>query len=183
MSAVTVSDGYMGTVLRSQLPYHRGQKRSEGGTVYSTTVYQYPYRYGCFQVGSLLGSERNNRSLDGSVCALTNKLCPNDGTPTPVGCENKLAPALVRLNGGSVPVADPTPVPGVMTDARNGVAASRPTPKPVACGSSPTPIEEPPPNSVNPLTPVLAAWELSGSPEKPKLPPTPPTGLHTCTSD
>ncbi len=135
MSAVTVSDGYTGTILRSQSPYRRGQKRSEDGTAYSTTVYQYPYGYGCFQVGSLLGSERNNHSLDGSVCALTNKLCPSDGTPTPVGCENKLAPALVRLNGGSVPAADPTPVPGVMTDARNGFAASRPTPKPVACGA------------------------------------------------
>jgi len=79
--------------------------------------------------------ERNNHNFDGSVCAPMNKICPNDGTPTPVGCENKLAPALMGLNGGSVPAADPTPVPGVMTHARNGFAASRPTPKPVACGA------------------------------------------------
>jgi hypothetical protein len=95
--------------------------------------------------------------FDGSVCAPTNKLCPNDGTP--VGCENKLGPVLTLagLKGGSVPAADPTP--GVMADARNGFAAPRPTPKPVACGRSPTPIEEP--------SPILAVGELVGCAEKP----------------
>jgi hypothetical protein len=101
--------------------------------------------------------------FDASVCAPANKLCPNDGTP--VGCENKLGPALklAGLKGGSAPAADP--VPGVMTVARNGFAAPRPTPKPVACGRSPTPIEEP--------GPVLAVAELVGCAERPKLPPRP----------
>ncbi len=103
--------------------------------------------------------------FDASVCAPTNKLCPNDGTP--VGCENKLVPALalVGLNGGSVPVAA-GPMPGVMTDARNGFAAPKPTPKPVACGRSPTPIEEPPPRAVNPPSPILAVGELVGCAER-----------------
>ncbi len=158
MSAVTVSDGYTGTVLRSRLPYHRGQKTSQ-----------------C--------TLSSNHSFDGSVCAPTNKLCPNDGTPTPVGCENKLVPALAGLNGGSVPAADPTPVPGVMTDARNGFAAPRPTPKPVACGCSPTPIEEPPPSVVNPLIPVLAVGELVGCLEGPKLPPRPAPVLTPVVGD
>jgi hypothetical protein len=56
-------------------------------------------------------------------------------------------------------------MPGVMADARNGFAAPRPTPKPVACGRSPTPIEEP--------SPVLAVGELFGCAERPKLPPRP----------
>src|SRR5216684_2015078 len=127
--------------------------------------------------------ERNNHNFDGSVCAPMNKICPNDGTPTPVGCENKLAPALMGLNGGSVPAADPTPVPGVMTDARNGFAAPRPTPKPVACGCSPTPIEEPPPSVVNPLIPVLAVGELVGCLEGPKLPPRPAPVLTPVVGD
>jgi hypothetical protein len=110
----------------------------------------------------MLGSEPNNHSFDGSVCAPTNKLCPNDGTPTPVGCKNKLAPALVGLNGGTVLAADPTPVPGIMTDTRNRFAALRP--KPVACGWSPTPIEEPLPDVVGPLIPMLAVGELVGCP-------------------
>lgn len=99
--------------------------------------------------------------FDASVCAPTNKLCPNDGTP--VGCENKLGPGLklAGLKGGSVPAADP--MPGVMADARNGFAAPRPTPKPVACGRSPTPIVEP----------ILAVGELVGCAERPELPPGP----------
>jgi hypothetical protein len=67
------------------------------------------------------------------------------------------------LKGGSVPAADPTP--GVMVDARNGFAAPRPRPKPVACGRNPTPIEEP--------SPVLTVGELVGCAERPKLPPRP----------
>lgn len=66
-------------------------------------------------------------------------------------------------------------MPGVMTDARNGFAAPTPTPKPVACGRSPTPIEEP--------SPVLAVGELVGCAERPKLPrpgvPTPVIGDDT----
>jgi hypothetical protein len=49
-------------------------------------------------------------------------------------------------------------MPGVMTDARNGFTAPGPRPKPVACGRSPTPIEEP-------------TGELVGCAERPKLPP------------
>lgn len=64
-------------------------------------------------------------------------------------------------------------MPGVMTDARNGFAAPRPTPKPVACGRSPTPIEEPKPGVVGPPGPVLIVGELVGCAEKPKLPPGP----------
>ena len=56
-------------------------------------------------------------------------------------------------------------MPGVMTDARNGFAAPGPTPKPVACGRNPTPIEE--------ASPVLAVGELVGFAERPKLPPRP----------
>lgn len=56
-------------------------------------------------------------------------------------------------------------MPGVMEDARNGFAAPRPTPKPVACGRRPTPVEEP--------SPVLAVGELVGCAERPKLPPRP----------
>jgi hypothetical protein len=56
-------------------------------------------------------------------------------------------------------------MPGVMTDARNGFAAPGPTPKPVACGRSPTPIEGP--------SPVPAVGELVGCAERPKLPPKP----------
>lgn len=56
-------------------------------------------------------------------------------------------------------------MPGVMTEARNGFAAPGPTPKPVACGRSPTPIEEP--------SPVPAVGELVGCAERPKLPPKP----------
>lgn len=101
--------------------------------------------------------------FDISVCAPTNKLCPNDGAP--VGCEKKLGLALTLagLKGGSVPAADP--MPGDMTDARNGFAPPGPTPKPVACGRSPTPVEEP--------SPVPAVGELVGCVEKPKLPPKP----------
>jgi hypothetical protein len=54
-------------------------------------------------------------------------------------------------------------MPGVMADARNGFAAPRP--KPVACGRSPTLIEEP--------NPILALGELVGCAERPKLPPRP----------
>jgi hypothetical protein len=102
--------------------------------------------------------------FDASACAPTNKLCPNDGTP--VGCENKLCPALklAGLKGGTVPAAGP--MPGVMTDARNGFAAPGPRLKPVACGRSPTPIEEPIPS-------VGAGGELVGCGESPKLPPRP----------
>ena len=110
--------------------------------------------------------------FDGSICVPKNKLCPNDGTP--VGCINKLAPALAlaALNGGNAPGADPPP--GVMADARNGFAAPAPTPKPVACGRSPTPIEEePPPNAVSPPGPALVKGELVGCAERPKLPPGP----------
>jgi hypothetical protein len=110
--------------------------------------------------------------FDGSVCAPKNKLCPNDGTP--VGCINKLAPALALVvpNGGNAPATDPPP-PGVMTDARNGFAVPTPTPKPVACGRSPTPIEDPPPSVLNPPGPALAKGELIGCAERPKLPPGP----------
>lgn len=102
--------------------------------------------------------------FDASVCAPTNKLCPNDGTPA--GCENKLGLALklAGLKGGSVPAADP--MPGVMADARNGFAAPRPRP-PVACGRSPTP------SVVGPPSPVLAVGKLFGCAERPKLPPRP----------
>lgn len=102
--------------------------------------------------------------FDAFACAPTNKLCPNDGTP--VGCENKLCPALklAGLKGGTVPAVGP--MPGVMTDARNGFAAPVPRPKPVACGRSPTPIEEPTPS-------VVAGGELVGCAERPKLPPRP----------
>src|SRR5258708_39876199 len=72
--------------------------------------------------------------------------------------------------GGSVPEADPTPVPGVMTDARNGFAALRPTPKPVAYRCSPTPIEESPPDVVSPLIPVLAVGGPIICPGMPTLP-------------
>ena len=58
-------------------------------------------------------------------------------------------------------------MPGVMTDARNGFAAPRPRPKPVACGRSPTP------SVVGPPSPVLAVGELVGFAERPKLPPKP----------
>ena len=85
--------------------------------------------------------------------------------------------------GGSVPEADPTPVPGVMTDARNGFAALRPTPKPVAYRCSPTPIEESPPDVVSPLIPVLAVGELVGCPERPKLPPRPAPVLTPVVGD
>src|SRR5258708_35507908 len=112
MSAVTVSDGYTGTVLRSRLPYHRGQKTSQ-----------------C--------TLSSNHSFDGSVCAPTNKLCPNDGPPTPAGCENKLVPALAGLNGGRVPAAAPTRVPWGMTGTPASLAPPRPTPKPAACRRSP----------------------------------------------
>lgn len=99
--------------------------------------------------------------FDESVCAPTNKLCPNDGTP--VGCENKLELALklAGLKGGSVPAADP--MPGVMADARNGFAAPRPRP-PVACGRSPTPAV---------VSPILAVGKLVGCAERPKPPPKP----------
>jgi len=56
-------------------------------------------------------------------------------------------------------------MPGVMADARNGFAAPRPTPKPVACGRSPTPTEEP--------SPGLAVGELVCCAKRPKLPPRP----------
>jgi hypothetical protein len=113
--------------------------------------------------------------FDASVCAPKNKLCPNDGAP--VGCKNKLVPALAppALNGGNPPGTDPTP--GVMTDARNGFAAPTPTPKPVACGRSPTPVEEPPPNAVSPPIPEGTVGELVGCAERPKLPPKPPPPL------
>ena len=58
-------------------------------------------------------------------------------------------------------------MPGVITEARNGFAAPRPTPKPVACGRSPTP------SVVGPPSPVLALGELVGCAERPKLLPKP----------
>jgi len=94
--------------------------------------------------------------FDASVCVPMNKLCPNDGG-APVGCKNKPVPplALVVLNAENAPAPAPAPppTPGVIMDARNGFAAPRP--RPVACGRSPTPSEEPPPNAVlGPPVPV-----------------------------
>ena len=103
-----------------------------------------------------------------------NKLCPNDGAP--VGCENRAV-----LVPGNAPAPAPAPAlpipPGARTDdARNGFAAPRPIPNPVACGRIPTPSEEPPPpalNGVSPPVPAPAAGKPLGCVAWPKLPPRP----------
>lgn len=161
---------------KAEIKHVRGPKVDERTKKKGTA-----YTYGCqaFTKGYIAQKRKREEiyindavpfcCFDGSVCAPKNKLCPNDGTP--VGCINKLAPALALavLNGGNAPGADPPP--GVMTDARNGFAAPAPTPKPVAWGRSPTPIEEPPPSAVSPPGPALVKGELVGCAEGPKLPP------------
>jgi len=58
--------------------------------------------------------------------------------------------ALTVPNAGNAPAL--LPAFGATIDARNGLAAPKPTP--VACGRNPTPREEPAPSGVSPLDPV-----------------------------
>jgi hypothetical protein len=106
--------------------------------------------------------------FDPFVCPPTNKLCANGDAP--VGGKNKLEPALTlgTLNGGSAPILLAPPAPGVAkTEARNGFTV--PTPAPVTCGRSPTPIVEPPP----PVDPTPLVGNPVGCVPRPKLPPRP----------
>ena len=98
-----------------------------------------------------------------------------------MGCENKpvlaLALALEVLNGENAPTPAPPPTPpGVRTDdARNGFAAPRPIPAPVACVRNPKPSEvpPPPPNGVSPPVPAPVGVKPVGCAAWPKLPPRP----------
>jgi hypothetical protein len=87
-----------------------------------------------------------------------------------LGCKNELVPAfpLVALNERNAPAADP--MLGVRTEALNEFAAPKPT---VACGRSPTPVEELPQAVESPPGPALVIGELVGRAGWPKLTPSP----------